>query len=109
MININELKGYNLKKDLELRRVLKRWHNKNTRGGNFGINLMTNTKPDYEITGYHNLKGEITNLSVGELYQCGTTMFTKDTMENWNYERLINLLNKLINKKTEEVKLLVPF
>lgn len=105
MININELKGYNLKRDLKLRRVLKRWHNHNKTGGNFGINLITGTRPDYEITGYHNLNGEIWNLSIGELYQCGTTLFKRDNMENWDYTRLTNLLNKLINKKVQEVKL----
>ncbi len=104
MISINELKGFNLKKDLKLKRVIKRWHNKNKSGGNFGINLKCHEEPHYEITGYHDLEGNIYNLSVGELYQCGTTVFKRDSCMKWDYKRLVTLLNKLLNK-TEETKL----
>ena len=38
-VTIEQLKGPNLKRDLHMFRVVKRWHNHNTTGGNFGINL----------------------------------------------------------------------
>lgn len=98
MINIKELRGPKLKKDLGLRRVVKRWHNRNKSGGNFGINLMTFKEPNYEITGYHDLKGNVTSLRVGELWGVGTTIFSKDTMHKWTYDKLILLLKKMIKK-----------
>lgn len=94
MITIEELRGTNLKRDLGLRQVLKRWHNHNNTGGNFGINLMTIKEPNYEITGYHNLDNNITSLSFGELYQPGVVLFRSDTMHEWTYNRLISLIKK---------------
>jgi len=102
MINIKELRGTSLKRDLGLERVIKRWHNKNKSGGNFGINLMTKQRPHYEITGYHDTQGNVTSLSFGELYQAGTTIFRRDECHKWNYQMLVKLLKRALheNKKT---------
>lgn len=101
MINIKDLRGPKLKKDLVLRSVVKRWHNKNKSGGNFGINLYPFNEPNYEITGYHDLKGNVTSLRVGVLWQVGTQIFTKNTMDKWTYDKLISVIKKLIEKPNE--------
>lgn len=102
MIDITELKGTNLKKDLKLDRALKRWHNKNKSGGNFGINLyQKDDKPDYQITGYHNLNGDVTGLSVAQLYQAGPTIFSKGEHSEWNYPKLIKFLTKILAREKE--------
>ena len=103
MININELKGFNLKKDINLKRVIKRWHNKNKSGGNFGINLMTGGPKDYELTGYHTINGDIYSLGLGELYQVNTRIIDRDNYKDWDYEKLVNLVKKVIHDHIEGV------
>ena len=98
MINIKELKGQNIKKACGLIAAVKRWHNHNNSGGNFGINLITGKKQDYEITGYHNLDGNITNLSFGFLYRAGVHVPEKETMD---FNALMTFMNRIIEKGSE--------
>lgn len=92
-LSIEQLKGTKLKKDLGLYRVIKRWHNKNNSGGNFGINLIKSPEwqdKHFELTGYHDLSGYIYSLKFSELYQAGgTTLITHDNKYEYNYEQLI--------------------
>jgi hypothetical protein len=100
MINIKELSGHRLRKDLCLKYVVKRWHNHNKTGGNFGINLITGGEINFEITGYHNIEGKITTLQFKHLY--GQTIYAKESLdkkiidETITYDYLINLLNPYI-------------
>ncbi len=98
-MNIKELTGQQLKKDLHLRRCLKRWHNHNRTGGNFGINLMRNERPHFEITGYHDLEGNVYNLTFGRLYNgVGMTLISKEKGYSITYEQMIKLIKKGFEK-----------
>lgn len=104
MININELKGTNLKKDVGLKRVLKRFHNHNNSGGNFGINLyptdpMDHTRKKFEITGEHDTDGNVRLLRFGELYQVGQTLFDNEYYSLWDYDKLVCFIKNYIDKK----------
>lgn len=76
MIQKSDLTGQTIKKRLNARRCMQRWHNKNKQGGNFGFNIYMGEgfvrERDKEITGYYDRKGNIWSLSFGELYQLGT-------------------------------------
>ena len=99
MININQLKGTNLKKDVGLHRVLKRWHNHNKTGGNFGINLypMDHASKKFEITGEHDTDGTVRRLRFGELYQVGQTLFDNEYYSLWDYDKLVCFIKNHIN------------
>jgi len=97
-INIKDLRGAKLKKSLGLKRVMKRWHNHNKSGGNFGINLYQDGGQNYEITGDHNLAGKVTDLHFGHLWQCGVKLFDDSDYREWTYNKLIDFLNSSINK-----------
>ena len=75
MINIKELKGQEIKKQLNAFSCAFRWHNKNKSGGNFGINIYFtkefNRDTDKEITGYYNKEGNIYSLNFSPLYSAG--------------------------------------
>ena len=75
MITKKELTGNILKKNLDAKRVMYRWHNKNKSGGNFGINIYYaeefNRETDKELTGYYSTDGNVYRLRFGSLYSCG--------------------------------------
>lgn len=59
--------GPRLKKALGINRAKKRYHNKNNSGGNFAIDLLVG-KEWFEINGYHDTQGCITEAGVGRIY-----------------------------------------
>ena len=71
----NKLNTRELKKLLSAYSINQRWHNKNKNGGNFGINIYYGKEflrgRDKELTGYYNIKGELTHLKYGNLYSVG--------------------------------------
>lgn len=91
VVFIDMLKGPNLKRDLGVRRVIKRWHNKNNSGGNFGINILMNVgDKDYELTGYHNVSGEVYSLTLAPLYRAvGRKIIRPDNYRDMMYKDLI--------------------
>lgn len=104
MINILELTGAKLKKDIELFKVFKRYHNHNNTGGNFAFNLYTgnpinyfkgNGEKHYEISGVHDQQGNIRILRLGGLYDPGVTIFNNTSYLNWDYNRLIQLIKRV--------------
>ena len=104
-VNINELKGTKLKKEIGLRRVIKRWHNHNNTGGNFGINLYVSEPLDYsskafEITGEHDTSGIVRRLRFGALYQGGgERVFDNTLFMDWDYVRLVDFLKTRIEEE----------
>jgi hypothetical protein len=102
MVNILELNGTRLKKDLNLRKVVKRWHNHNNSGGNFGINLYTGGQTDYEITGNHDLIGTVTTLRFAELYRAvGPEIISRRNNPETltiTYPELVLILKRLLGK-----------
>ena len=99
MLNIKELTGPRLKKALGLRRAVRRYHNKNKSGGNFGINLYTHTQGDYEITGDYDPLENIRLLSIGQLYQPGMLVCSNSNYKDYTFEYLISQLKLLINNR----------
>jgi hypothetical protein len=108
MINIKELNGAKLKKNVPLDRVMKRWHNHNNSGGNFGINLYPNaeqyvyggTSKAYELTGYHDKEGNIYSLRMSFLYSGnGAVLISKENYQGYTYDNLISTLKKVIWSK----------
>lgn len=84
MINITELTGPVLKKQLPIKRAKKRYHNKNKSGGNFGFTLMSEEQPDFEMVGYHDRNGTIINLRIKLLWQAGGAIL----IEKYNKESI---------------------
>lgn len=80
-MNIKELKSNLIKKNLKADSVCFRWHNKNLNGGNFGINICGVQEKDYEITGYYNIKGTITDLYFGYLFRGHKLQICADEVE----------------------------
>lgn len=98
-MNIKELNGRKLKKDLGLKSCLKRWHNKHVdKSGNFGYNLIVGDgKQDYEITGDYNSKGEIYSLDFGELYEAPSVVLIGKG-RNVDYEQMIRIIKKILKE-----------
>lgn len=89
MVNIKELNGARLRKDLGLKAVVKRWHNHNNHGGNFGFNLIRGDN-DLEITGYHNVEGLVYILNIKPIYSGGGfPLINRDNHSTITYSDLI--------------------
>jgi len=67
-INIKEIRGTTFKKEFGLVNCLMGYHNKNTNGGNFGLNFRFkkefNPKIDFSLNGDYKKGGELYSLSV---------------------------------------------
>lgn len=95
-MNIKELNGQAIKKALNAKSASYRWHNRNTRGGNFGINIRGVSGNDWEISGDYNTQGEIAHLRFGRLFAVGIRMF----------ETEFELLMKNIGEIAEKIQTL---
>ena len=96
MLLIKELDGRGLKRDLGATRAAYRWHNKNNRGGNFGINIYGIAGKDFEITGSYDDQGQICVLRFGYQYRAGVPIPFRDR------EQVITIIKGII-KKLEEL------
>lgn len=68
-MNINEVKGAYFKKALSASRCYFRWHNKNTKGGNFGFEMRGLIGGrELELWGHYDANGEIYHLAIGEVF-----------------------------------------
>ncbi len=102
MIKIKDLNGTYLKKDLCIERVIKRYHNRNKSGGNFGINLMTGKSKNFELNGNHDTNDVITSLYFTELYHgVGERIISFRHDENifLTYNMLIPMIKNKIKKE----------
>lgn len=69
VVTFKEISGNNLKRELNAQLVRQTWHNRNKRGGNFGIMIRTQGEgDDYELRGLHNVSNEVVSLELGKLY-----------------------------------------
>ncbi len=71
MVNIKSLTGPMLKRELNIKKAYKRFHNRNRGGGSFAFELSTRKYPEFKIYGHHDIDGEITNLEFAKLWQPG--------------------------------------
>jgi hypothetical protein len=91
-LNISELKGTELKKVINAQRVMKRYHNKNNSGGNFGIDIRLQNGDYYELGGNHNIKGEIWSLHFGKGYGLGAKIVRKDNYQTFTFNDLKGIM-----------------
>lgn len=80
-MNIKDLKSLEIRKRLNAKHVHFRWHNKNSTGGNFGINILGVNGKDYEISGRYNEEGTLRSMRFGDIYECGKR-FDVNTIED---------------------------
>jgi len=97
MLNIQDLKGNRLKKSLSLFQAIKRYHNRNNSGGNFAVNLYFDEKHSkglsFEISGYHDTTGAITEIRFGYLWELGAKL---EAQYIENYDTLITCINDIL-------------
>lgn len=89
-INISELKGNTIKKELGAKRCMFRWHNKNNSGGNFGINIIGINGKNYELSGFYDHHGNVCNLRFGYIYEAGSML------PRLNLQETLKFLNKVL-------------
>jgi hypothetical protein len=70
-MNIKDMKGTTLKKLMNAERSSFRWHNKNKRGGNFGIEIRGIEGKNFEISADYNILGNFFHLRFGPIYHAG--------------------------------------
>jgi len=96
-MKIDELKGNKLKKSLSLFQAIKRYHNRNNSGGNFAFNLYFDEQhsrgKSFEISGYHNPEGAITEIRFGYLWELGAKL---EDMYIESYDTLITCINDIL-------------
>jgi len=67
-LNIKDIRGLTFKKEFNLNRCRFGYHNKNTNGGNFGMNFRFekefNPNMDFSLNGDYRKNGELYSLSV---------------------------------------------
>ena len=84
-MKFEDLKGLALKKDLDLIRGIKRYHNKHTdNSGNFGFTLIkkdvrvkglnNDNQIWFSLDGDYNKEHDVFNLSLGRFSSCGTKL-----------------------------------
>lgn len=96
-MKIEDLKGNRLKKSLSLSQAIKRYHNRNNSGGNFAFNLYFDEKHSkglsFEISGYHDTTGAITEIRFGYLWDIGAKL---EPQYIETYESLIKCINDIV-------------
>ena len=96
-MHIDELKGARLKKSLKLFQAIKRYHNRNNSGGNFAFNLYFDEQhsrgKSFEISGYHDKTGAITEIRFGYLWELGTKL---EPQYIQTYDTLIKCINDIL-------------
>jgi hypothetical protein len=97
MLKIEELKGNVLKKALNAKNAMMRYHNKNKSGGNFAMNLLGIDGRDYELSGAYCMTGEITELRFGNIYYRGLHY-------DFLHEVTLESVLKFINECTQTLK-----
>ena len=95
-MNIKELNGRSMKKHFNCKTSAFRWHNKNTSGGNFGLEIRELEGKNYEINGYYDANGNIRKLRFGYVYH------TYKILSATTFEGLINEIRLIILRTKEE-------
>lgn len=75
---ISQIRGTAFKKDFGLHRCMFGYHNRNTKGGNFGLHFYLeeefNPNTDFTLHGNYNKEGEITSIGVMGI-RCGSFQY----------------------------------
>jgi hypothetical protein len=87
-MNIKELNGPAIKKALGCKSCLRRYHNKNKSGGNFGINIIDINGQDVELSGDYNTEGDVIHLRFGRLYHAGISISER------NFDVLMDMIKR---------------
>lgn len=90
-----------IKKSLGLQKGRIRYHNKNTRGGNFGIDFSSYEFEDplyesYEINGDYDIEGNLYDVHIG------TSFWARTKINPIDLDDLIKLMKSMINQNREE-------
>jgi len=75
-INISELKGQQIKNATGIETAVKRYHNRNKSGGNFGFTLRKGDRW-FDLNGYHDLGGHVKGLRFANFGAAGTPINPK--------------------------------
>lgn len=94
-MNIKELKGSLIKKELGAQRAFFRWHNKNKSGGNFGISIYDVNGRDWELSGDYNIEGTLRKLKFGYIFQAGVPVNVQ------NIEELFYFIKNIVEACTK--------
>jgi hypothetical protein len=106
-VTIDDLKR--LKKDLKPEKAIKRYHNHNNTGGNFAYDLYFDKEhsrgASFELSGEHNVSGEITGLRFGYACQLGAKLDKEDFQTYTNLiEYITGVISALIKISIDENK-----
>ena len=75
-INISEVRGQQIKKALGIDTCVKRYHNRNKSGGNFGFTLVKGDRW-FDLNGYHDLTGHVKGLRFANFGAAGVPINPK--------------------------------
>ena len=92
VLYFEELKGTNLKKVINAKRVSRQYHNKNLSGGNFGINIRLQNGKLYNLNGVYDTKRIVRCLSFGEGYSLGAKIIRNDNYASFSFNDLKQIL-----------------
>ena len=93
-MNIKELRGTKLKKDLEFKTAVMRYHNKNKhRNSNFGFTLIDDKDRWFSLDGRYNQDGNIVYLNFGLFSEAGSRISNIENYKGF----LAELKNKIGN------------
>jgi hypothetical protein len=92
-MKIKEINGRAIKKALNCRKASFRYHNKNTRGGNFGFEVRGVKGLDFEISGNYNNEGFIYGLCVNILYEADINISLS------SFNDLVSFIERYAEKK----------
>jgi hypothetical protein len=95
-MNIKDLNGKILKKELNCKSCHYRWHNKNNSGGNFGINILGIENKDFELSGNYDKNGSLGGLRFGYLFCAGHPLIFD------SFNELIEFMKKRIKSMLQE-------
>lgn len=111
-VYIKDLRGPNVKKALGATRVFKRYHNRNYRGGEFGIFIhfaennrslqySTRKRPTWMhltvgLTGDHDLHDVIYSLTFAPLAQIGIEIIHERNYKTMTFEDLMDVMRTLL-------------
>lgn len=71
-MKISELKGTYFKNKLMAKRCGYRWHNRSSKGGNFGFEIRGVMGREFDLCGTYDEQGTVLSLSIGLPFRAGS-------------------------------------
>ncbi len=75
-LTMNQVTGSAFKKEVGFKRAIKRYHNKNKSGGNFGFTLIDKNDKWYDLHGFHDTNKKVSNVRFGKYSETGSPIST---------------------------------